>query len=466
MKSSILLFMFLAAVVVGPVHARTWSVEKDGSGDFSVIQDAVEAAAPGDTIQIGEGRFEDFWLWTDEYSNTWDSVAIVEVDSLSIVGLGMNKTIIGPEFENEDLDHPIGIAFVGVSAGFVSGLAVENTDFGCFTSEGALWVDSCGFRNSKRAVSGYLDGGGLIQSCEFEGSMDTGIALNGPSQNVEIVGCSFVDNLAGVQCDNASQNIHVEDCTFSGGSTQLVYSGSSTGTVVDCYFSDIQNYGAAVLWYSNVTMEGNHFAHGPGVNLTVWVYATLSGSNNILEGGGLATIYLKTYPNLSFYNNQLLNAGEYTVKCADFLPPPDHIIDLAHNYWGTTDPDQISEWIFDGFDSDQVHHYVRFAPILAAPVGVDGVPPVGPTLAVYPNPFNPRTTVEFTIGADQHVSIGVYDLRGRKVVTLGDGPYSEGRHSVVWDGKSDGGRDVPAGVYLVSLRSGAEVQSKTITLVR
>jgi hypothetical protein len=73
---------------------------------------------------------------TNEYNNTFDSVAIVEVDSLTIVGSGMNKTIIGPESENEVLDHPIGIGFVGVSAGFVSGLAVEYTDYGCFTGEG------------------------------------------------------------------------------------------------------------------------------------------------------------------------------------------------------------------------------------------------------------------------------------------------------------------------------------------
>jgi hypothetical protein len=52
----------ILGVVCDQGIGRTWSVEKDGSGDFSVIQDAVEAAAPGDTIQIGEGRFEDFWL--------------------------------------------------------------------------------------------------------------------------------------------------------------------------------------------------------------------------------------------------------------------------------------------------------------------------------------------------------------------------------------------------------------------
>ena len=49
----------VVAVLLGlalPVAARTWRVEKDGSGDFTVIQDAVDAAAAGDTIRIGPGR--------------------------------------------------------------------------------------------------------------------------------------------------------------------------------------------------------------------------------------------------------------------------------------------------------------------------------------------------------------------------------------------------------------------------
>jgi len=40
-----------------PGYGRSWRVEKDGSGDFAVIQNAVDAAAPGDTVVVGPGRY-------------------------------------------------------------------------------------------------------------------------------------------------------------------------------------------------------------------------------------------------------------------------------------------------------------------------------------------------------------------------------------------------------------------------
>lgn len=46
-------------LAAGAADAATWRVEKDGSGDFMIIQQAVEAAADGDTIRIGAGRFDD-----------------------------------------------------------------------------------------------------------------------------------------------------------------------------------------------------------------------------------------------------------------------------------------------------------------------------------------------------------------------------------------------------------------------
>ena len=42
--------------------ARTWYLEKDGSGDFAVIQEAVDAAASGDTLRIGPGRWYEHWV--------------------------------------------------------------------------------------------------------------------------------------------------------------------------------------------------------------------------------------------------------------------------------------------------------------------------------------------------------------------------------------------------------------------
>jgi len=72
----------------------------------------------------------------------------------------------------------------------------------------------------------------------------------------------------------------------------------------------------------------------------------------------------------------------------------------------------------------------------------------------YPNPFNPATTITFEIGAageNHRVSLEVFNLRGRKVITLLNEDLPGGRHSAVWDGVGQNGRTLGSGVYFYRL---------------
>jgi len=83
-----------------------------------------------------------------------------------------------------------------------------------------------------------------------------------------------------------------------------------------------------------------------------------------------------------------------------------------------------------------------------------GVPPAHvATVRAAPNPFNGGTTVAFTVPADGPVEVAVFDLRGRCVRTLFQGFHAAGPDSVSWDGRSDAGRNVAAGMYIVRLDS-------------
>ena len=87
--------------------------------------------------------------------------------------------------------------------------------------------------------------------------------------------------------------------------------------------------------------------------------------------------------------------------------------------------------------------------------------PVGVALAQnHPNPFNPITTIEFTLPLSQTVRLSVYDTGGRRVTTLVDGRRPEGLNQVSWDGRDSGGRAVSSGVYFYRL------QSDDVTLTR
>jgi hypothetical protein len=68
----------------------------------------------------------------------------------------------------------------------------------------------------------------------------------------------------------------------------------------------------------------------------------------------------------------------------------------------------------------------------------------------FPNPFNPATTIQFSVGGKQnpiHTTLQVYNLLGQKVRTLVDAPKNSGIHRVIWDGKDDSGNEVASGIY-------------------
>lgn len=68
---------------------------------------------------------------------------------------------------------------------------------------------------------------------------------------------------------------------------------------------------------------------------------------------------------------------------------------------------------------------------------------------VYPNPFNPSTTISFDVPSPADVRVTVYDITGRKVTDLLSGPTSAGHHSLNWSCP-----DCATGVYMVAMSSG------------
>ncbi len=84
----------------------------------------------------------------------------------------------------------------------------------------------------------------------------------------------------------------------------------------------------------------------------------------------------------------------------------------------------------------------------------------------YPNPFNPSTEISFDLPETGHVSLAVYNLRGRLIKTLVSGNLEGGVHSVIWDGKNSRFEDVATGIYFYVLKSDNGRDSKTMTLLR
>ncbi len=78
-----------------------------------------------------------------------------------------------------------------------------------------------------------------------------------------------------------------------------------------------------------------------------------------------------------------------------------------------------------------------------------------------PNPFNPTTTINFSLGLDGYTRLVIYDASGRQVATLVDGNLDPGSYQVTWDATS-----YPSGLYYYRLTSGSWSKTETMMLTK
>jgi len=84
----------------------------------------------------------------------------------------------------------------------------------------------------------------------------------------------------------------------------------------------------------------------------------------------------------------------------------------------------------------------------------------------YPNPFNPTTTISFSLAEPGYTSISIYNILGQKVSSLVDEYKSPGIYSVIWDGRNKSGAAVSSGVYFYRVESGEFNDTKKMLLLR
>lgn len=153
---------------------------------------------------------------------------------------------------------------------------------------------------------------------------------------------------------------------------------------------------------------------------------------------------------------------------------------LAENYTGNIyyrEPEQTGEfaYVINAFDSEG--HYSRNSNVVFHTVddltGSETPPLVSRLSQNFPNPFNPSTTMSFTVGRDDcsgsdevPVKLGIFDISGRRIVVLKNEELPPGNYRVRWDGEDERGNMMASGVYLIRLRVGSRFFSRKTVLVR
>jgi len=89
-------------------------------------------------------------------------------------------------------------------------------------------------------------------------------------------------------------------------------------------------------------------------------------------------------------------------------------------------------------------------------------------LHAYPNPFNPETTITFSLTEDsaKNTELAIYNLKGQKIKTLVNEVLPKGTHSVAWNGKNDSNQIIGSGIYLYNLKNSDQTITKRVILLK
>jgi len=106
----------------------------------------------------------------------------------------------------------------------------------------------------------------------------------------------------------------------------------------------------------------------------------------------------------------------------------------------------------------------RGEPLSAA--GFADIPTEFALLPPHPNPFNGITIVEYTLPVESAVSLSIYDLTGREIVTLIQGRQRAGYYRALWDGNNASGVAVGSGMFFVRMETPKVTKVTKMTLVK
>jgi len=140
---------------------------------------------------------------------------------------------------------------------------------------------------------------------------------------------------------------------------------------------------------------------------------------------------------------------------------------------GTTNEPRTYIYLDEDLSPGEYHYRLK-------QVDTNGDFSISPTLAVsvlspetivlgenYPNPFNPRTHFNYSLTHAGHVSIEIYDMKGRLIQRLNDEDKPAGHYTATWDGRNVNGTLATSGTYLYVLKvDGRQMDTRKMTLVK
>jgi hypothetical protein len=342
--------------------ARTWIVDRQGGGDFTTIQPAVNAASSGDTILLHAGRYLEYAPY-DAGALTEDTYVVLEKPDLTLRGVDRDSVIIGPEtYEWTTTNEPNGFFVAASATGCVlESLTIENIP-AASEQDAAATMRDVRVVGTYYGIASYSLEPVLFERLELENCSSHCIGIWRRAQNSVIRDSEIRGYVTGILASSV-QNLVVENCRFADGAVIKFQTGGS-GTVQRCAFAP----GAVVVGNGpEVEVIDCLFDPNPDTNVQV-ISASARITQSKLAKSAVENIAIHSTSDVLVNQNDLLNSYEWqgppTIWVRDDTAPFGMTVNFEQNWWGTADVEQISNWIIDATDQPSRNIIVDFEPFL------------------------------------------------------------------------------------------------------
>jgi hypothetical protein len=473
-----------------------------GGGSSPVIRDCVIERSQGVAgivrVESGSPKF---------------TSCTVEEDTVVTTGAAMVFVGGSPKVVSCVIHHNVGPSALRVGTPtLISGTKiVENDGVGVYfdTTSTSMVVNSEISRNTARGVildasSATFDGvvfqengGGGVRVIGSGGLLTTSRSAYAPatfaSSTTDFIDCEFsghsTDRGAGFffDCTNEPEiayTVTFTNCQFTG--NHAVFEGGGVAICGRANNADI----TAV--FTNCTIAANSAHDGGGVYMGVtdigigrsahaqFTRTILWGNCSTVGALGEAFVMSGNELTIDCSHTELSEiAGTGAVYSSLVTAGIPYFCDYPGTYWGTgCYPDATIEGDFGLAPESPAapeHHPCGPAQIgafpvedcVASPIVDEPVSELDTELRpAAPNPFNPVTTLEFTLKTNLHVTLTIYDVTGRVAKTLVDRPMAQGEHRIEWDGRDQRGNPAASGVYFLRFEAGQTRRTQKMVLVK
>ncbi len=356
------------------VQGATWQVERDGSGDFTIIQDCVDASASGDTILIGSGRYNDWQMYGG--SVQYPARVIIVDKDLTIIGESDGSTVIGPEIPWQvGTPRHHGIVLFSNSIVKIQNLTIVNLFGGAMSWLGGWFsIAGCSFLDTNLAVY-FEGGGGRVSDCDFSSSVQISDQIFSNFQDtIEIKNCeirqtdNFLSLTHGIDvagCPDA----RIENCHIFGVAVGVQINFGTDAVVSNSRIEGVSRVavtmglGGRSLNMKDCTISNSRIAFKSGeVGSILMVESTTLEDievaslvcNNLQEGFFRGCILAKGDRGVVLYQPHLREEGKGASVVNDF--------DMRDNFWSTDSPDSIQAWIEDNTDDQVINYRILWEP--------------------------------------------------------------------------------------------------------